>query len=268
MARSLEGLHALVTGAGSGIGRELAKRLVSCGVKVTGVGRTEAKLASLAEELGESFDYRCFDVTDAAAWNALEFPEGLDILINNAGVMPPVHYYDGGTDEARRTMETDFFSVLHSIGALKPVLARSERPTIINISSASVFAAMPGMSMYCASKAAVRSFTDAISVELGKRWHVAAVCPGFVRTNLFRDCAELSPLVLKFCMPPEKMAKRIVRGIRARRRMMVIGPDAHAMVILHALLGQRALDLFAWVLRKSGIELFKDAFPADSTPDE
>lgn len=261
--RSLEGLHALVTGAGSGIGRELARQLTACGVRVTGVGRTEAKLASLAEELGSAFDYRCFDVTDAEAWASLEFPEGLDILINNAGVMPPVKYYDGGTDEARRTMETDFFSVLHSVGALRPVLARSKRPTVINISSASVFAAMPGMSMYCASKAAVRSFTDAISVELGKRWHIAAVCPGFVRTDLFRDCAELSPLVLRFCMPPEKMAKKIVRGIRARRRMMVIGPDAHIMVILHVLLGQHALDLFAWVLRRSGIELFKNAFPSE-----
>lgn len=263
MGKSLEGLTALVTGAGSGIGRELSRKLVGSGVKVIGVGRTEEKLAALAEELGPEFSYRCFDVTDADAWNSLEFPDGLDILINNAGVMTPVASFVREDEAVHRTMETDFYAVLRSVTALRPVLSDSSRPTIINIASAAALVAMPGMSMYCASKAAVRSFTETLRIELGKRWHVAAVCPGFVRTNLFRECAELSPLVLRFCMPPEKMAGKIVRGIKARRNIMIIGTDAHFMVFLHALLGPKALDFFAWILKKSKIELFKNAFSDD-----
>lgn len=276
MDNPFEGLTAVVTGAGSGLGRELAMGLAAGGARVIAVGRNLPRLDALALKLDGRAQAHQMDVTDREAWKAFASrlaAEGknVDIIVNNAGVMPPVQRF---TDAARdfdacvkRVVDTDFYAALYSAEAFAPLLDASEDPMVINISSASAFFALPGMSMYCAAKAALRSFSESLERETG--WYVAAVEPGFVRTGLFREQPDgaMSRFVQSFCMPADRMARKILRGVGRRRRVILAGADARIMKVMHALLGAWALDIFTWVLKKSGIALFANAFPREEESD-
>lgn len=266
-----DGATVILSGASSGIGLELARLLIlRHGCRVVGIGRRAGRLQSAADELGERFICRPFDVTAPGAWDDFVLwlgREGIkpDILINNAGVLPPFAAFkpDGGAQALRKTVELNFLSQVTSCGALLPLLLESPRGAVINVSSSASLASLPGTGAYSAGKAASRAFTQCLSLEYRRRLYVASVCPGFTRTPLFDAQPDRGVLTAELAMPPERMARGILRGIRRRRRLIVRGADAHAMSILYRVFGTAALDLFSWVFRISGLEMFSECFADD-----
>ncbi len=261
---SLRGRRVVVTGASSGLGLALTRRLSRVyGCRVLGVGRSGEKLAAVAAEL-PGFEYRVFDVSKREAWEDFARSLGderVDVLISAAGILPPVTTLEEAWRHPERglrdVMDTDFWGAVNGLYALLP---RLEGGVAVNIASASAFTTVPGMAAYAAAKAAQRSLTEAAAYELAGRVRVISVCPGFVRTELFRaqPAGAMTPLVLRFTMSAERCARLITRGVERGRRMIVPGFDGKLFRALYALLGTGAVGLVWSVLRRSGIPLFRE----------
>ena len=189
---TLDGRHALVTGAGSGIGTAIARALAAEGARVTLAGRRRAPLEALAAELGENaFVADGFDVTDPAA-----IARGLDaaragfgpvsILVNNAGEAPSAPFEKTSLDMWGHVIGTDLTGVFHVTQAVLPDLkAHGEGARIINIASTAGLTGYAYVSAYCAAKHGVIGLTRALALELAKKGvTVNAVCPGFTDTPI------------------------------------------------------------------------------------
>lgn len=271
----LAGKTVLLTGASSGIGREMAKLLIrNYGCKVIGTGLNRAKMISLGIELGaqaDRFDYRLFDVSLRENWESFaadlaESGTAIDILINNAGMMPRFASVENELPAihqvVRHVMAANFFSTVDAVSLFLPLLRRSSTPAIINMSSASAVAAIPGTAAYSAAKAAQKVFSECLALELKGEVYVACVCPGFIRTDLFREQKKgLSDRRLEqFYMPVEIAARKIMRAIARRRRTITPGLDARLLSFSHRLLGLRAMDLITFIFKKAKVELFDDVY--------
>ena len=197
----LEGRHALVTGAGSGIGAAIARALVAEGARVTLAGRRREPLEKLALELGmtETFIAGGFDVTDPSAIaSGLEAARAMfgpiDILINNAGDAPSAPFEKTSLDLWSHIMNVDLTGVFNVTQAVLPDLkARGQGARIINIASTAGLTGYAYVSAYCAAKHGVVGLTRALALELAKKGvTVNAVCPGFTDTPIIaRSIAEI-----------------------------------------------------------------------------
>ena len=249
---NLKNRKVLITGASSGLGAEIAKILINkYDCQVLGVARNEQKLQQLKQELGEksaNFSYHIMDVSLEQNWKELYQKlvtenQVIEILINNAGVMLPFKATDR-TDisEFERIMQVNYFSIVYSCKTFMPMLMRQQnnpkkdRPVIVNIASLAALCCLPGVGGYSASKAAIKSYTEALSVELGKSVFVSLIMPGFVRTNILGGGIvepEDEKLINKFAQPVGRTSKKIVRRVRLNRRRMILGPDALAMALFY-----------------------------------
>lgn len=275
MGYNINGATVIISGASSGIGLELSRLLVQrCGCRVIGIGRRPDKLLSASAQInacsgnkGGRFEFRAFDVTDELGWQKLADDMRSDniqpdVLINNAGALPPFARFplDQGIAGVRRITELNFLSQAASAEIMLPLLLNSKRGALINISSSSSLCALPGCAAYSASKSASRAFTEALACEYSGRLYVAAVCPGFTKTPIFDGQKPGIEKFLSFSATPEKMAKRILGGLRRRRRLIVRGFDAHAMSLLYRFFGTYGERLCASVLCRFGGEVFSDCF--------
>lgn len=268
-----DGASVILTGASSGIGLELARRLVEeHGCTVVGLARRAEKLAQIAGELGPRFLPHPMDVTDRAAWEALPAwleDEGIapDLLVNNAGMLPRFASYPGagGAEGVRQALELNFFAQTVSCEVLLPSLRRSKRGGIVNVASSAALAFLPGTAAYSAGKAASLAFTQCLSTENKGRLYVASVCPGYTKTPLFdaqkgwkSGESRKKSFIKSVAMEPDKMARKILSAVGRKRRKIVLGIDAHGMAFLYRLLGTPALDLFGAVMKATGDEMFED----------
>lgn len=189
----LSGKHALVTGAGAGLGLASARLLARAGAAVWLNGRTQATLedaaATIAAEGGRAFAL-AFDVTDEAAakraFQRIEAEAGrLDILVNNVGLRDRRALFDADAAAARRLFETNLTAPLElARRAARLMIARGEGGRIVNISSVAGAIANPGDPVYGVSKAGLDGLTRALAAELGPhRINVNGVAPGFFRTD-------------------------------------------------------------------------------------
>ncbi len=264
----------ILSGASSGIGKDLATRLIkdhAC--KVIGIARTESKLAALKEELGnkgESFSYYTFDVSDREKWAELAETlkkEGIkpDILINNAGILPRFDRFVNYTlEEIDQAMQINFYSCVYSMNALMPIILRSENAAIVNVASSAALCSLAGTSVYSASKAALKSFTDAVREEHRGDLYIGLVCPGFTKTDIFRNQSGASSksekamnMVSTDC---DKMVDLIINGMWNKKEDMVFGMDAHMMDVGNKALGTTCSKVASKVMEISGLEIFKDVF--------
>lgn len=270
-----DGKTVIITGASSGLGKELARKLIlEHGCKVTGIARNEERLKQFKESLGtksDSFSYYTFDVSVKENWKsfAKEIEEdGLkpDILINNAGILPKFDKFANyTTDDTEKVMNINFYSCIYSVNALLPIILKSSSATIINIASSAALCSLAGTSVYSASKAAVKSFTDALREEYRGECYVGLICPGFTKTNIFcnqeakiEGAAEKAiNLISTDC---EKMARLILFGIRHKFKDMVFGKDAHFMSVGNKLFGVSCSHISSFVMKKSRIALFEKVF--------
>jgi len=177
----------LVTGGGSGIGREMAREFQQAGNKVIVAGRCHA---ALAETIGDRVGMTAIvlDIADAEAVSACaeqlagRFPN-LNVVVNNAGIMKPEQPIDVAVAEA--TIATNLLGPIRLTGALLPHLLKQEQSAVINVSSALAYVPFVATPTYCATKAALHSWTVSLRQQLrGTVVEVIEVIPPAVQTEL------------------------------------------------------------------------------------
>ena len=267
---------AVVTGASSGMGAGIAETLIKQhGCTVIGIARSEKKMIEFVEKLGaeykDKFSYELFDVSSKENWDSFassvkEKGIKVDILINNAGILPRFASFEKySTEEIDNAMNINFYSAVYSVQAMLPILLESDEPGIVNIDSAAALMTLAGTSIYSASKAALKGFTEALRIEYKRKMYVGLVCPGFTKTNIFRNQkAETNQadqkIIDMFSTDCDKMVKRIMRGIRHKKPMQVRGTDAHMMWGFNRAFPVGGSKLFSSVMEKADANIFKDVF--------
>lgn len=244
--KDLHGRVAVVTGASSGIGRATAARLAGEGcvlalVDIDGVRLEET--ARLVEAAGVRSSRHLADVSDASQMAALpreivEEHGRVNILVNNAGVSVLKTFEDHSLDDFQWLIGINFWGVVHGCKFFLPVLREADEAHIVNVSSMFGFIGVPGQSSYCASKFAVRGFSESLWAELRHtQVGVTSVHPGGVATGIARGVrvsheaqrAQLQKGMKKYGHPPEDVASAIVRGIRGNKLRVRSGAESFAV---------------------------------------
>ncbi len=279
MKNWLKDKYIVLSGASSGIGRELCKIFIErFGANVIGIGRKEEKMLSLKLELGENanrFDYALFDVSQREAWE--QFKNRLIgqnvkpcLLINNAGAFPTFNTVLKTPSETfERIMQTNYFSIVYAVEALSPLLVGNgkDKPAIVNIASSAALCTVAGTAAYSASKAAVKSYTEALAMEEKGKKYVGLICPGTTATDLFNGDTHTKDSALHFiAMPAPKMAKKIAKKILKKKRRAVVGWDAKMMNFTAKIMPVKGLFLIRGVMKASKSKVFTDVF--DYNPKE
>ena len=216
----------LITGASSGIGAALARAYAAPRIQLALCGRDTARLAVVANmcrERGAQVIEACIDITDAAALGAwigdVEGASPLELVIANAGVQGGL-WRDGAgesLEELHRVMEVNFGGVSNTIHPVLPAMRRRRRGQIALISSLAALRGIPFSPGYCASKAAIKIYGEALRSWLAPEGiDVSVVLPGFVETRLSQTVSGPKPLMLL----PERAANIIRRGLARGRRQI------------------------------------------------
>ncbi|SFK60141.1 short-chain dehydrogenase/reductase [Geodermatophilus ruber] len=195
---SLAGQAVLITGAARGIGAELARRAAARGARVALVGLEPELLARVADELGPEHLWVEADVTDADALAAavqrtVDTFGGLDVVVANAGIAPLSTVMTSSAHALARTIEVNLIGAMLTAHAALPEIAKREGHVLL-VSSAAAFTVLPGMSAYCAAKAGLERFGDALRLEVAHRGvTVASAHPTWIDTDLVRDIEAVLP---------------------------------------------------------------------------
>ena len=240
----VQGKVIVVTGAGSGMGRELALELTRRGAKVAAVdmrAETLAETKQLVEAIGGKVSTHVLDVSDLAAVAALgasvnkELGE-VDALINNAGIIQPfVKVNELTMEQAKKVMDVNFYGPLALVKAFLPGLLKRPEAHILNVSSMGAYAPVPGQSVYGASKAAIKLLTEGLHSELmDTQVGVTIVFPGAIATNIAANSGMImdagSADSSKFKTTPAPLAaKLMVDAIENNTARLCIGSDAKLM---------------------------------------
>ncbi|MEV4676704.1 MULTISPECIES: SDR family NAD(P)-dependent oxidoreductase [Actinomadura] len=259
-----DGALAVVTGAGSGIGRATALALAESGASVIAADIDLAaaeRTAARAKSVGAGGTAHRVDVSDAAAMEAFaaevkEAHRVPDIVVNNAGIALAGPFLDTEPDDWDRILGVNLWGVIHGCrlfgrqmrDRVNALPNKPDKPNlgghIVNIASASAFAPWRGMPAYCTTKAAVLMLSESLRAELaGSRIGVTAVCPGFVSTDLVKNGTYVdgSPEKLRQRgqkaiqlrnYPPEKVAERVVDAIVKNKAVVPVNFEGH---LLHTL---------------------------------
>lgn len=217
---SYAGINAVVTGASSGIGRELALRLAQKGARVALVARRAERLEGLAAEIaavnGEALVVPC-DVADreqvlAAARRTVEHFGGIDLLINNAGYGHHRRFLDWELDDMERMMRVNYFGALYWTKALLPQMVARRRGWLVFVASVAGKLGVPEESAYAASKFAMVGLAEALSYEVEDAGvQVLTVCPGTIRTEFFDDeaLARMPPVARRMMVDTKPLVDAI-----------------------------------------------------------
>ena len=261
----------IITGASSGIGKGLVEILSnSFSCEILGIARNQTKLENVKKSLKNPslFEFELLDVSDEKSWEQLVEKLSLagknyDILINCAGQLPTFNKFTNySIDECKKIMEINYFSCIYSIKNLFPILSNSKSPAIINIASSAPLCPIAGTSIYSASKASLKALTECLTFELKDKMFVSLICPGFTKTEIFRNQDEVdnSRLMDFICSDCNKICKKIIKGIHKRKIRMILGKDAKLMNFFYSIMPKTAMKMCNWVIKKSKIKLFKNLY--------
>ena len=260
MEQDISGRVVAITGGARGIGRATAQAFVRAGAKVA-IGDLDHELAQrTASELGGGTAAFGLDVTDRASFEQfiddVEAALGqLDVLVNNAGIMPVGRFLDESDDSARRQVEINCFGVLHGMKVVLPRFVARRRGHLINIASIVGRAPAPGVATYSGTKHFVVGMSDAVRHELKDTGvEISCVMPGPVRTELTMGVPN--PRFVKF-IEPEDVAAAIVEAARSPRFDVYAPKSLGPLVRLGYLLPRRGQDGLGRLL-KADITLTTD----------
>lgn len=241
---TLQGMVCVVTGAGNGIGREVALELLRRGAKVAGLDINQEWLAETGQLSGhaeKNYLPLVCDISDRSA--VLEIPEkiatqlgSVSALINVAGIIQPfVRVNDVEFDAIDKVMAVNFFGVINLIKTFLPTLLTQPSAHLVNTSSMGSYAPVPGQTVYGASKAAVNLLTEGLRSELSDtNVAVTLIYPGAIGTNI----ASNSGLTMELdggndrprkMVDPAAAGRMIVDAMEAKKKRIFIGNDAKIM---------------------------------------
>jgi short-subunit dehydrogenase len=254
---AIRGAAAAVTGAASGIGRALALELAARGCDLALADRDEAGLRGVAAEIAKAHSRTVtvhrVDVGDPKqiegfAQAAISAHPGLNIVVNNAGVVLLGQFNEIDQAQMDWLMNINFWGVVHATRAFLPHLARQSEAHIVNLSSIFGIIAPPGQTAYAAAKFAVRGFSESLRHELAMAKspvRLSVVHPGGVATNIVRnsrtgvgmtDNTSRAQSIERFDKvartSPAAAALRIIKGIEKNQPRILIGNDARYMDLL------------------------------------
>lgn len=236
------GACVVITGAGSGIGRLMALRIVEEGGRVAiwdingEAARTTADMAN-AQVGADPSDPKAIaftvDVTDNAAVQraAAETIEALgrvNVLINNAGVVSGAPFEDLTEQQIRRTFAVNVLSLFWATKAFMPALKKQQRAAIVTVASAAGIVAVARQTDYAASKFAAVGFTNSLRSELkkaGSHIRTLTVCPYYIDTGMFEGVTTKFPLLLPI-LKEQAVADKIVEAVAKGRERLIMPPFA------------------------------------------
>lgn len=188
----IENKVVIITGASSGLGEATAQHLAENGAKLMLAARREDRLQELVskiEQAGGTAKYQIVDVTDKSQVEALakatkDAYGKIDVLVNNAGLMPLSPLMATKVNEWETMVDVNIKGVLYGIAAVMPVMMQQESGHIINISSVAGHKVFPGGTVYCATKFAVKAISEGIRLESDGKIRSTNISPGAVDTEL------------------------------------------------------------------------------------
>jgi NADP-dependent 3-hydroxy acid dehydrogenase YdfG len=262
----VDGRTAYVSGAASGMGRAVAVRLAAHGCPVAIVDQDADGLRETAELISGPVLARTLDVRDRQAQMAFAAevaqwaPAPLGMVLNNAGVATSQSVAGGSMEDDEWVLEINLGGVINGTRAFLPILLAQNSGVIVNTSSVFGLVGMPFQSAYCASKFAVRGFTESLRHELrGTGVRAVTIHPGGVKTNIARNAryhghptrpeltheeaaAQFDAIART---TPERAAEIIHEGVKAGRSRVLVGPDAYLFDALARIAPTRYFDVLA-----------------------
>ena len=243
--KELKDRVAVVTGAGGGLGRALAVELASRGCHLALVDIAPEALEATAKAASREpvrISQHTADVTDPERMRALpaevlEAHGGVNLLVNNAGITIQKSFATHSLGDWERMIGINLWGVLHGCHFFREALLAADAAHVVNLSSMSAFAGLPGQSSYCATKSAVQALSESLFAE----WHldgigVTSVHPGAIRTEMIQatlaesDDVEAArrnyELAQRMGVDPEHAARKIVEAIQKGKVRVRIGRDA------------------------------------------
>jgi short-subunit dehydrogenase len=241
---------AVVTGAGSGIGRELARQLAARGARlaISDVNeRTLAETASLCRDV----EVRAYVLDVASSSGVAAHARAVEadfsaahFLFNNAGISLVASFEHTTTEELKKVVDINLWGVIHGAKAFLPLMLKQREGHIVNISSAFGFVGIPTQSAYTITKFGVRGLTESLWLELeGTGVQAVSVHPGGIKTNIAAATAlgkfagpyerrTLDAMAKALVTPPEKCARSILDGVAKGKRRIVTGSGARLLQLL------------------------------------
>lgn len=238
---------AVITGAGSGIGRALALAFAKEGCHLALADINEAGLAETVKALaGEPVKISTHVCNVADKTRMRELPGeieavhgGIHLLFNNAGVTINKTFEESTLEEIEFVTGINQWGVIYGCHFFLPYLKKQSESHIVNTSSMAGFLGLPNQTSYCLTKAAVKSLSESLRAELAHHnIGVTSIHPGTIRTNILSAAAsrsgrnmerteKLASLMARFGMPPEKLALKVVKAVKENRMQVRIGFDAY-----------------------------------------
>jgi len=276
------GRTCLITGAGGGIGRALAVQLAQRGARLVlwdsdtealagtvdavgwapGVPVSDASAAVLRADVVDVTDHAAVAEAARAVGDDVG-PGGVDLVVCLAGVIHTGSVLASAAADVERVVAVNLLGTMSSVSALLPLVVASGRGHVVTTSSAFGMVTVPRYAAYCASKAAVRAYTDVLRLEIesaGLPVRVSCALPGGVATGIvreggFADGEDAAAVVARFedriaRTSPEEAARVILRGIERGRRQILVGPDARAVAAVTRLTGNAYQRLLPRLMRR------------------
>ena len=248
----LTGRVVVITGAGSGIGRELAVHAARRGATLSLCDRDEVGLQQsldLVRGLGIKADGQVVDVSDAEQMamfgkTTIEQFGAPDLVVNNAGIAVIGGIMDTTLADWDRLLGINILGVVHGINAFVPAMAERGSGHVVNVASAAGLLANPQLGAYSASKHAVVGLSEALRIELAPHHiGVTAVCPGIINTAITKNShyrggdadarkAKTATTYARRGYTPERAAANILKAVDRNRAVAPIAPEAHVMYVL------------------------------------
>ena len=273
MGYELKDRVVFITGASSGIGRACAVEYHRAGCRVVATARSADKLEALAAELGgERIAPFGMDVTGAAQREAaLQFARDrfgdIDVLVNNAGWASFASVARTPADHVERMLALNFAGPIALIQAVLPEMVERGSGQIVNISSVVGNQAIPRMTIYSATKAALTALSTGLRMELkGTGVDVLMVAPGSTNTPFFDAAASVDVQAARLAetqYTPERVAKAVVRSSRRRRREVTLTAEGKAITIIRRF-SHRLADAIMYRVAKHSMPSAGDTIPNQS----
>lgn len=257
----------VVTGGGSGMGRELVLNLINKGAKVVAIDINKASLEETTKLAGDKKDRIIEFVLDITDKNAVEsmckqiieklgFVDG---VINNAGIIQPfigVNELEYKTIE--RVMNVNFWGTLYLTKTLLPHFLTRPEAHIVNVSSMGGFISFPMQTIYGASKAAIKILTEGLYAELKEtQINITVVHPGAIMTNITQNSGLGGPRIEGdtpkngMALSPSKAAIMIIRAMEKNKFRVTVGKDATILDKLYRLAPKFATNIISKMMKKS-----------------